>query len=223
MNLDIYNIIKDKGLRLNSPTLGIISETSSELNKALAAVNRLPVIEPPLTTGVPQSLVDNMTAALTGALSCASQSALNIQDTLNNVFTNITQSSLANNLDGLGESCANLTNLTGSITGEIDSFLQNIKQVATQQIQWIEDYLAGLISELDLQQHLDSLMAEFEPLKSAIVSIFDKEKALFLELKNKIESSSLAKSLELLWQNPCAQMLLDQTLPDDLKGVLNGR
>jgi hypothetical protein len=223
MNTDIYNIIKEKGLGLHSPTLNIITDTTTELTKALAAVNRLPVITPPLTTGVPQSLINSMTASLGSATACAGQSAINIQDNLKNVFTSITQSSMVNNLEGLDQTCANLTNLTGSITGEIDGFLMGIKDVATQQIKWIEDYLKGLISTIDLQSYLDDLIAQLEPLKKFILDIFEKEKALLLDLLNKIESSSLAKSLEVLWNNPCAQMLLDQTLPDDLKGLLNGQ
>ncbi|MCD9525150.1 hypothetical protein [Photobacterium carnosum] len=223
MNTDIYNIIKKNGLGLHSPTLNIITDTTSELTKALASVRRLPVITPPLTTGVPQSLINNMTTSLASATACASQSAIHIQDNLKNVFTSITQSSMVNNLESLDQSCANLTNLTGSITGEIDDFLVGIKNVATQQIKGIEDYLKGLINEIDLQSYLDDLIAQLEPLKKFILTILDKEIALFLDLKNKIESSSLAKSLEALWNNPCAQMLLDHTLPDDLKGLLHGQ
>lgn len=223
MNTDIYNIIKERGLGLQSPTLNIITDTTSELTKALASVRRLPVIAPPLTTGVPQSFITNMTASLASATACTSQSAIHIQDNLKNVFTSITQSSMVNNLESLDQSCANLTNLTGSITGEIDDFLIGIKQVATQQIKGIEDYLKGLINDVDLQSYLNDLIAQLEPLKKDILDIVDKETALFLDLKNKIESSSLAKSLEALWNNPCAQMLLNHTLPDDLKGLLHGQ
>ena len=223
MNTDIYNIIKDKGLGLHSPTLNIINDTGAELAKALVAVNRLPIIIPPLTTGVPQSFIDNITASIASATACTNQSAINIQDNLNNVFTSITQSIMVNNLEGIDHTCANLTNLTGSITGEIDNFLTGIKDVATQQIKRIEDYLNGAINEADLQSYLDDLIAQLEPLKKFILGIFEKEKALFLELKNKIEASSLTQSLEALWNNPCAQMLLNQTLPDDLKGLLNGQ
>lgn len=222
MNTDIYNIIKERGLGLQSPTLNIITDTTSELTKALASVRRLPVIAPPLATGVPQSFINNMTASLASATACTSQSAIHIQDNLKNVFTSITQSSMVNNLESM-ESCANLTNLTGSITGEIDDFLIGIKQVATQQIKGIEDYLKGLINDVDLQSYLNDLIAQLEPLKKDILDIVDKETALFLDLKNKIESSSLAKSLEVLWNNPCAQTLLDHTLPDDLKGLLHGQ
>lgn len=207
---------------MQSPTLNIITDTTSELTKALASVRRLPVIAPPLTTGVPQSFINNMTASLASATACTSQSAIHIQDNLKNVFTSITQSSMVNNLESM-ESCANLTNLTGSITGEIDDFLIGIKHVATQQIKRIEDYLKGLINDVDLQSYLNDLIAQLEPLKKSILDIFEKETALFLDLKNKIESSSLAKSLEALWSNPCAQMLLDHTLPDDLKGLLHGQ
>lgn len=223
MNTDIYNIIKERGLGLQSPTLNIITDTTSELTKALASVRRLPVIAPPLTTGVPQSFITNMTASLASATACTSQSAIHIQDNLKNVFTSITQSSMVNNLESLDQSCANLTNLTGSITGEIDDFLIGIKHVATQQIKGIEDYLKGLINDVDLQSYLNDLIAQLEPLKKSILDIFEKETALFLDLKNKIESSSLAKSLEVLWNNPCAQTLLDHTLPDDLKGLLHGQ
>ncbi|MCD9474069.1 hypothetical protein [Photobacterium phosphoreum] len=222
MNTNIYNIIKERGLGLQSPTLNIITDTTSELTKALTSVRRLPVIAPPLTTGVPQSFINNMTASLASATACTSQSAIHIQDNLKNVFTSITQSSMVNNLESM-ESCANLTNLTGSITGEIDDFLISIKHVATQQIKGIEDYLKGLINDVDLQSYLNDLIAQLEPLKKSILDIFEKETALFRDLKNKIESSSLAKSLEALWNNPCAQMLLDHTLPDDLKGLLHGQ
>lgn len=223
MNTNIYNIIKERGLGLQSPTLNIITDTTSELTKALASVRQLPVIAPPLATGIPQSFITNMTASLASATACTSQSAIHIQDNLKNVFTSITQSSMVNNLESLDQSCANLTNLTGSITGEIDDFLIGIKHVATQQIKGIEDYLKGLINDVDLQSYLNDLIAQLEPLKKDILDIVDKETALFLDLKNKIESSSLAKSLEVLWNNPCAQTLLDHTLPDDLKGLLHGQ
>ena len=223
MNTDIYAIIKNKGLRLHSPTLNIITDTTTELTKALAAVNRLPIITPSLPAGVPQSFINNITASLGSATALAGQSAINIQDNLTDVFTSITQSSMVNNIEGLDQTCANLTNLTGSITGEIDDFLAGIKNVATQQIKWIADYLNGIINEADLQSYLNDLMAQLEPFKKAILNIFEKEKALLFDLKNTIASSSLAKSLEALWNDPCAQMLLDHTLPDDLKGLLHGQ
>lgn len=223
MNKDIYNIIKDKGLRLSSPTFGIISDTTKELETVLADINKLPVITPPLVmTGVPQSLVDSMNQSVTSAISCTTQAATNIHDNLNNLFTSITQNSLVNMIDGDMQSCSNLLNLTGSVTGEIDSFLESIKAVATQQIQYISDYLAGRITELDLQSYLDDLMDQLEPFKNSIETIFEKEKALFLDLKNQIESSTMAKMIEQVWNNPCAQAILDKTLPADIKGLLNG-
>ena len=220
MDLDIYNTIKDKGLRLSSPTFGVITETTGELNLAMAAVNRLPVLIPPALVGVPESLVTNMTNSLTGALATTAQSTLNIQDSLNNVFSSITQSSLVNNLEGVRNSCAGLTELTGSITGEIDGFLNEMKSIATALIKHINDYLAGLIDESELGAFLDALMAKLDPLKNRITSIFDKEKALFSEMKNKLASSGLASMVSNLWDNPCSKVLLEQMLPDDLKELL---
>ncbi|MDD9174501.1 hypothetical protein PVK63_06400 [Aliivibrio sp. S2TY2] len=219
MDLDIYNTIKDKGLRLSSPSLGVITETTNELNRAMAAVNRLPVLIPPALVGVPESLVTKMTDSLTDALATTTQSTLSIQESLNNVFSSITQSSLVNNLESV-DGCANLTELTGSVTGEIDDFLHEMKSIAAAQIQHIEDYLANVIDEGELGAFLDALIAKFEPLKNSITSIFDKEKALFSDMKNKLASASQANMISELWNNPCSKMLLEQTLPDDLKELL---
>jgi hypothetical protein len=219
MDLDIYNTIKDKGLRLSSPTFGVITETTNELNRAMAAVNRLPVLIPPALVGVPESLVTKMTSSLTDALATTTQSTLSIQESLNNVFSSITQSSLVNNLESV-DGCANLTELTGSVTGEIDDFLHEMKSIAAAQIQHIEDYLANVIDESELGDFLDALIAKFEPLKNSITSIFDKEKALFSDMKNKLASASQANMISELWNNQCSKMLLEQTLPDDLKELL---
>ncbi|GEK13217.1 DUF7217 family protein [Aliivibrio fischeri] len=220
MNPDIYNTIKDKGLRLSSPTLNAITETESEINLALSAIDRLPILIPPALTGVSQSFVDKTKASLNAAIKTTTQARSSIKDGLNNVFSSITESSLVNNLDGTNGTCSNLTQLTGSLTGEIDESLGKIKAVATSLINHVDDYLNNIIDEIKLETLTGALTSKLDPLNDAITTIFSKERALSAEIKNKLESSSLAGMIEDLWLNPCSKPLLDQLLPSDLKELL---
>ncbi|EJB8454803.1 hypothetical protein MW332_004646 [Vibrio parahaemolyticus] len=220
MNDDLYNEILENGLGLNSPSLDLTSGAITTLNNANDAVDSLPIAVPP-ADGVTQELVDNTHAAINSSKSIMTDAQSQMQNNLDNVFSTINSASSVNRLEGLS-GCINLTNATGTLMGEADEFINGISATAQLQIDAISDYLAGAIDTTEITQLLNDLNSDYSSYETAFKALLDKELELLNDMANKLQSSSLAKSLELLWSDPCAQAILDQTLSPDIKDILNG-
>ncbi len=220
MNDDLYNEILENGLGLNSPSLDLTSGAITTLNNANDAVDSLPIAVPP-ADGVTQELVDNTHAAINSSKSIMTDAQNQMQNNLDNVFSTINSASSVNRLEGLS-GCINLTNATGTLMGEADEFINGISATAQLQIDAISDYLAGAIDTTEITQLLNDLNSDYSSYETAFKALLDKELELLNDMANKLQSSSLAKSLELLWSDPCAQAILDQTLSPDIKDILNG-
>ncbi|PMT73889.1 hypothetical protein C1S86_24355 [Vibrio parahaemolyticus] len=220
MNDDLYNEILENGLGLNSPSLDLTSGAITTLNNANDAVDSLPIAVPP-ADGVTQELVDNTHAAINSSKSIMTDAQSQMQNNLDNVFSTINSASSVNRLEGLS-GCINLTNATGTLMGEADEFINGISATAQLQIDAISDYLDGAIDTTEITQLLNDLNSDYSSYETAFKALLDKELELLNDMANKLQSSSLAKSLELLWSDPCAQAILDQTLSPDIKDILNG-
>lgn len=220
MNDDLYNEILENGLGLNSPSLDLTSGAITTLNNANDAVDSLPIAVPPVD-GVTQELVDNTHAAINSSKSIMTDAQSQMQNNLDNVFSTINSASSVNRLEGLS-GCINLTNATGTLMGEADEFINGISATAQLQIDAISDYLDGAIDTTEITQLLNDLNSDYSSYETAFKALLDKELELLNDMANKLQSSSLAKSLELLWSDPCAQAILDQTLSPDIKDILNG-
>ncbi|MFH0274889.1 DUF7217 family protein [Vibrio jasicida] len=220
MNDDLYNEILQNGLGLNSPSLDLTSGAITTLNDANAAVDSLPIAVPP-ADGVTQELVDETHAAINSATLVMTDAQSQMQTNLDNMFATINSASGVNRLEDVS-GCSNLTNATGTLTGEADEFINGINSTAQQQIDAINDYLAGTIDTEQLTQILDSLNSTYDTYETQLKTLLDNELALINDMTNKLKSSSLAKSVELLWSDPCAQAILDQTLSPEIKDILNG-
>ncbi len=220
MNDNLYNEIVNNGLGLNSPSIDGVSDGLSTLNNASTAVDSLPIAEPPATVGVPQALVDDTNAAIDGALASMTSAQTHMQTNVNNVFSNIVSASTVNRIESVS-GCDYLTNLTGSIMGDADPFITSISGNAQTQIDAINDYLASIIDVDALTTALESANGLYKDFEDSLNGLIANESALMGDLQNKITSSSLAKSVALLWNDPCAQAILDNTLSDDVKGILN--
>ncbi|RZP88957.1 DUF7217 family protein [Vibrio vulnificus] len=220
MNAEIFDIIKNKGLGLHSPTLDHLSTSITALERVHAKVGALPIAVPPLPTGFPE---DTITAVQT-AIDNAKQSLIHTQSAtqtrVNDVFTDIVYSSQSGRLDG-GSGCGSLSLLTGSISGALDSAIDDMTQLANGVVENVQAYLAGTMDESVLTPLLESFKSSAQPFLDELQSIQDKERALLAQMKNTIESASLTKTITGLWQDPCAKALLGPLLPDEIKGLLD--
>jgi len=216
----LYDEIVKNGLGLNSPTIDIMDGGIGTLNDASHAVDSLPIAEPPATVGVPQSLVDDTNAAINGASASMTGTRTHMQNKVDNVFSDIVSASTANRIeDALG--CDYVANLTGSIMGDADAFIDGISSNAQSQIDAISDYLSGKTDIDGLTAALEAANGAYKGFEDSLNALIDREAALMKTLQNKITSSSLTKSVALLWNDPCAQAILDNTLSDDVKDILN--
>lgn len=220
MSNDLYDEILGNGLGLDSPSLQLMTQSMGTLNDANTAVNTLPIATPPATVGVPQSLVDDTHAAINSALLSMNDTQSHMQTKVDNVFSDIVSASTVNRIEA-ASGCDYLTNLTGSIMGDADAFITAISDNAQTQITAISDYLAGNIGLEALTTALSSANTLYQGWEDSLNGLITNEVTLMGDLQNKITSSSLGKSVALLWADPCAQAILDNTLSDDVKDILN--
>lgn len=222
MNDELYDEILNNGLGLNSPSLDLASKTITILNQANESVDSLPVSEIPGDKLVPEELIEETHNAINGAVDGVTSSQIHMQSQLDSIFAIINDSASVNRIEDV-DGCAYLTEATGSVLGEVDTFLQEIVKVALKQMGAITAYLAAQIDVDQLTTLLQGLNSSYDEFENAMAKLISDEVALINELRNKLESSSLAQSLELLWSDPCAQAVLDQTLSPELKDILNGQ
>ena len=105
--------------------------------------------------------------------------------------------------------------------GDADEFITGISDTALAQIDAISRYLLGELTTEEITQILTNLNGAYKPFEDSVKNILANELTLANEMIKKIQSSSLSKTLDLLWSDPCAQAVLNQTLSDDIKDILN--
>ncbi len=220
MNAEIFDIIKNKGLGLHSPTLDHLSTSIAALERAHAKVGALPIVVPPLPTGFPEETITAVQSAINSATQSLIQTQTATQARVNDVFTDIVYSSQSGQLDG-SSGCGSLSLLTGSISGALDGAISDLTALANGVVENIQAYLAGTMGESVLTPLLESFKSSAQPFLDELQSIQDKERALLAQMKNTIESASLTKTITGLWQDPCAKALLGPLLPDEIKELLD--
>lgn len=221
MNTAIFDLIKGQGgLGLTSPALAQTADAKASLAKALSQVKALPVATPPLDAGFPASWLDNVTRELEQSLLQLNGTEQTLTQKLADVLPNISHASIVNRIEGAPNGCADLALLTGSLTGELEGPLLGLQRAGAFFLTQINAYLAGSMNDSALMQAFNGQLAALVPLSEFISTLFNKEQALQDTLINTIAASSLAQTLTLLWDNPCAKALLNETLPPELKALL---
>lgn len=215
----LYDEIVTNGLGLSSPSISVADESITQLNSVNTALDSLPIAVPP-APGFTQEWVDSAKAPVNSSVVELSSAQTTMQTNCDNVFTSIQMSSSVNRIEGV-QGCGDLTNVTGSIMGELDPMFNAISQTAQSQLDLINSFLAGALDINDFMNQFDVLGASYQSSLDAIQNQFDKESSLLSDMMNKVTSSSLAKSVSLLWNDPCAQAVLDNTLSPDVKDILN--
>lgn len=214
----LYDEIVTNGLGLSSPSIALADSSISELNSVSSALDALPIAVAP-APGFTQEWIDAAKAPINSAAVELSAAQSTMQTSCDNLFTHIQMASGVNRIEG-ASGCGDLTNVTGSIMGELDPMLDAISQSAQSQLALIQAYLAGTLEITEFINQFDALGASYQSALNAIQNQFDKESALVSEMVNKVTSSSLAKSVSLLWSDPCAQAVLDNTLSPEVKNIL---
>ncbi|MGL4711294.1 MAG: hypothetical protein ACRCWP_01665 [Shewanella sp.] len=221
MNTAIFDLIKGQGgLGLTSPALAQTADAKASLAKALSQVKALPVATPPLEAGFPSSWLDSVTRELEQSLSQLNDTEQVLAQKLSDVLPNISHASIAGRLEGVPNGCADLALLTGSLTGELEGPLLGLQNAGAFFLTQIDAYLADSVNASALMLAINGQLTALTPLSAFVSTLFSKEQALQDTLINTIGASSLAQTLTLLWDNPCAKALLAQTLPPKLKALL---
>ncbi len=219
MNSDIYNKILSNGLQMSSPSIDVGNSALVAVNHAdsvLAPLENLGVID----NDILQSTRSSLSKANSGVTSTVSHIALTANDSLR--LSSMTNQ--VNNLDalvyGVPSTCFNSEALFSSVNGVCDEALNTISDTAEQISEKVADYTNDLISASELEAFLSSMAVFFQSDVDSLALQLIAENALLTELKNKIQASSTAQSIEALWKNPCTQSVLDTTLPSDIKALL---
>lgn len=212
LNTQLYQKLRG-GLAVTSPATAVISDASGNIGTAKAQLNQLP-------GGAGDSYIAQLDAA---------QSQLNaanghIEGQKAAVLTQLGQADLVNRLDETSDQvpagCMNTLGGTGMLTGEFNDQFQGIADKAAAMSQAVADYLSGAIDLSQLQGLLDGFGSDLDGFGSSLSSGLSSELALLAELKEKVLAMSQSQAIENLWSNPCSKAVLEQTLPDDVKGLL---
>lgn len=219
MNVDIYNKIRTAGLDMSSPAIGVGNQAISAVNQAdqaLQPLEALGVIDSNLLQGVRSSL-NLANGSLIGSVS-------HITSTANDALRLSSMAQQVNKLDALSSavpsSCFNTEALFASVNGACDEMFDGIGGMANDISKKVSDYLLGVISSSELEAFLSGISSEIQAGIDFLSDRLESETALFSELKDKVLASSLAQSIESLWNNPCTQSILETTLPPDIKALL---
>ncbi len=219
MNSDIYNKILSNGLQMSSPSIDVGNNALVAVNQAdsvLAPLENLGVID----NDILQSTRSSLSKANSGVTSTVSHIALTANDSLR--LSSMTNQ--VNNLDaqvqGVPSSCFNSEALFSSVNGGSDELFTALGDIAGQISQKVADYLSGVINISELESFLSNTWGFLQSNIDGLASKLAAENQLLTELKNKIQASSMAQSIEALWKNPCTQSVLDTTLPSDIKSLL---
>ncbi len=220
LNLDIYQLIMSNGLTVSNPAIDAGRETNAQLAALETELN-----DPAL------DLLNIDMSVLTSARDSITSTNTNVIGSVNTMATTadnaIQMSSMAQQVnrldamvDGIPASCANTTELFGSIQGESDAAFAVVNESAGALSQAIKDFTAGLIDAIEFEALLTTLTGYMSAADLELSGLLSKEAAKAAEVKNKIMSSAIAQNIAMLWDNPCSQAVMNDVLPDDIKGLL---
>lgn len=212
LNTQLYQKLRG-GLAVTSPATAAISGASNDIGNAKQQLSQLP-----------GGLGDVYIAKLDTAQMQINKANGHIEGQKSTVLTQLGQADMVNRLDTFTDQvpagCMNTLGATGMLTGAFNDLFQGMADNASAMSKALADYLSGAIDLSRLQSLLDGLGSELDGFGDKLSSGLSKELALLAELKEKVQAMSQSQALENLWNNPCAKAVLDQTLPDDVKGLL---
>lgn len=218
MSSELYSEIYKNGLNLNSPSVDKAVETVAAVKDTQSKLQSIPTE----TSGLDAALLEETEAALDSALAVVTDSHDQMQTNLDATFATINAASGVNRLEEV-DGCEYLTNATGSLMGDADGWFDAIMALALEQAKAITGFLAGEIALDEITERLSAANAGYKAVTDSLSGYMAKESALLGDMASKLKASSLAKSLSGLWENPCAKGVLEQLVPDNLKGLLNGK
>ncbi|MGI2068107.1 DUF7217 family protein [Shewanella sp. MF08487] len=219
MNIDLFKKIQSGGLSFSSPSIGVGNQAISAVNQAdnaLSPLESLGVVNPGILSSTRQ-LLSSTNGSLLGNVS---QITAMSNDTLR--LSSMAQQ--ANKLDALTNqvpsSCFNTEALFATVNGACDEFFNAIGDAANSIIEKVAAYFSGSMSSSALESFLSGIAEIFQSALSSIADRFSAEQSFLTDMKNKLMASSLAQSIESLWNNDCTRAALDMTLPDNIKALL---
>lgn len=219
MNIDLFKKIQSGGLSFSSPSIGVGNQAISAVNQAdnaLRPLESLGVVNPDILASTRQ-LLSSANGSLLGNVS---QITAMSNDTLR--LSSMAQQ--ANRLDALTNqvpsSCFNTEALFATVNGACDEFFNVIGDAANSIVEKVAAYFSGSMSSSALESFLSGIAEMFHSAMNSIAERFAAEQRFLADMKNKLMASSLAQSIEALWNNDCTRAALDKTLPENIKALL---
>lgn len=220
LNLNIYQHIMSNGLTISNPAVDAGRETSSQLMALETALNNPALDFLGIDSAVLASARDSIASTNTNITGSVNAMAT----TADNAIQMSSMAQQVNRLDAMSEgvpsSCANTSELFGSIQGETDEAFSMVAESVGSLSQAIMDFIGGLIELDEFETLLATLSDGMSKAESEISGLLSKEVAKAAEIKNKITSSAIAQNIAMLWDNPCTKAIMSNVLPDDIKGLL---
>ena len=221
LNVNLYQHIMNNGLQITSPAVDTGRDVTNSLTSLESALNN-PLLE---SAGINTSTLANARSMVTGATGSVSGNVSKMAQQAQNAIQMSSMAQQVNQLDALANqvpsSCANTTELFGSLQGEADAAFAILSDGASQMMGAINEFLAGVISASQLETVLAAASVLIGDAERELTELLAKELAKAAELLEKIKASSLAQSITALWANPCSKAVMNDVLPADVKAVLS--
>ena len=219
MNQNLYKNILENGLTLKSPSAAIGSNALSEIRKTEEALKPFEALGT-IDSNVLRDTKNALNIANTGL----SSSVSHITNSANKSLQHVSLAKQVNRLDStinlVPSSCFNSEALFGSVTGACDHLFNGISDMTKGITAKISGFVSGVISQLELEAYLKKMSGLINAATEKISDLLKAETELLNEILSKIKASSLAQSIEALWNDPCAKSILNQTLPAEIKAFI---
>lgn len=215
----LFDEILSGGMGYSSPTIPVIGGTTSTIQKAKQDIARLPVSSPENPIGIEQEVVDAGLLALSGAQSGLDDSEKYIQTAASGVFSSIAGARMVSRSTGESD-CGAINKVSGVVTGSTSPIITAMSSLVGAISQKVNDYLNGTIDDDAMTSALLALDGDLKGKLTQVTQLIANEKAAIDNHIKYIESSSQANALRQIWEDPCAQAVLDSVLPDRIKKLI---
>lgn len=196
-----------------SPVPGIASGLAGDTSAIITSLEALDI--PELTPMI--SDIEQSQASLSGFSSHA-------QDQLDNALQRSSLAQTAKQVDAFVDdqppSCANTSNMMGTITGAANSVLSDIGSILGDISGAIASFIAGTLSESQLLALLSQLIGNLKSNTGWLDNTASSEQQLLQQILATLKELGQVLNIETLWQDPCGKAVMEQVLPNSIKDLL---
>ena len=221
MNIDVYKKLNDGPLVMKCPGLDEAKQTQNGINDVISKLRSLG-LDP--TNGVNIALITQIEEKLNLSILAMDRNMGYMQSLADDAIWLSSKTNLISTLDDMAglpvSSCVNADALFAPLTGGASALYDAASQLSQNIIQKIDDFLSGVSDLAELEAFLNTLSGLIDASIATFDSMVSEGKAMISAFEKKIMNSSVASAIDSVWDNPCTQAILQETLPDDIKDIL---